>query len=81
MREKNIPVTYVLYPDEGHGFGRPENRISFNAIIEAFLAQHLGGRFEPIGDDFKGSSLKLMTGAEQVPGLAGAVPTTQPAGG
>ena len=23
MRLKNIPVTYVLYPDEGHGFARP----------------------------------------------------------
>ena len=30
-----IPVTYVLYPDEGHGFARPENSISFNAITEA----------------------------------------------
>jgi dipeptidyl aminopeptidase/acylaminoacyl peptidase len=41
-------VTYVLYPDEGHGFARPENRIDFNARAEAFLAEHLGGRFEPI---------------------------------
>ena len=39
MTEKNIPVTYVLYPDEGHGFARPENNIAFNAVTEAFLAQ------------------------------------------
>ena len=32
-----IPVTYVLYPDEGHGFARPENRLSFYAVTEAFL--------------------------------------------
>jgi len=32
MREKGIPVTYVLYPDEGHGFARPENRRSFCAV-------------------------------------------------
>jgi dipeptidyl aminopeptidase/acylaminoacyl peptidase len=43
MHAKHIPVTYVLYPDEGHGFARPENNLSFYAIAEAFLAKHLGG--------------------------------------
>lgn len=57
MQEKGIPVTYVLYPDEGHGFARPENNKSYNAVAEAFLAQVLGGRFEPIGRDFEGSSI------------------------
>ncbi|HUN80534.1 MAG TPA: S9 family peptidase [Phycisphaerae bacterium] len=69
MKERNIPVTYVLYPDEGHGFARPENRTSFNAITEAFLSQHLGGRYEPIGGDFKGSSVTVPEGADHVPGL------------
>lgn len=69
MQEKNILVTYVLFPDEGHGFARPENRLSFNAVTEFFLAAHLGGRFEPIGDDFEGSSITVPTGAEQVPTL------------
>ncbi len=69
MQEKKIPVCYVLYPDEGHGFARPENRLSFNAVAEAFLAEHLGGRFQPAGDDFKGSSIQVPAGAEQVPGL------------
>jgi dipeptidyl aminopeptidase/acylaminoacyl peptidase len=69
MREKNIPVTYALFPDEGHGFARPENRTAFNAIAEAFLAQHLGGRYEPIGNDFEGSSITIPVGAEQVPGV------------
>jgi dipeptidyl aminopeptidase/acylaminoacyl peptidase len=72
MQAKGIPVTYVLYPDEGHGFARPENWLSFNAIAEAFLAEHLGGRFQPIGDDFANSSLQVLTGAEAVPGLAAA---------
>ena len=50
-------VTYVLYPDEGHGFARPENRIDFNARTEAFLSDCLGGRFEPMsGDKFAGST-------------------------
>ena len=70
MQDKGIPVTYVLYPDEGHGFARPENRLSFNAVAEAFLAQHLGGRSEPIGDDFKNSSITVLTGADQLPSLA-----------
>src|SRR5690606_7875957 len=37
MQEKGIPVTYIVYPDEGHGFARPENRLSFYAVTEAFL--------------------------------------------
>ena len=47
MDAKGIPVEYVLYPDEGHGFARPANRIDFNGRAEAFLAEHLGGRAEP----------------------------------
>ena len=69
MREKNIPVTYALYPDEGHGFQRPENRISFMAVTEAFLAEQLGGRYEPIKDAFEGASITVPTGAGGVPGL------------
>ncbi|MBY0585579.1 S9 family peptidase [bacterium] len=70
MKGKKIPVTYVLYPDEGHGFQQPANRLSFFAIAEAFLARHLGGRFEPIGDDFKGSSVSVPEGVDQIPGIA-----------
>ena len=73
MLEKELPVTYVLYPDEGHGFRRPENSLSFSAVAEAFLSEHLGGRFEPIGDDFEGSSIQVPTGSEHVPGLADAL--------
>jgi dipeptidyl aminopeptidase/acylaminoacyl peptidase len=80
MQARNIPVTYVLYPDEGHGFARPENNQSFYAMAEAFLAQCLGGRFEPIGGDFSGASLKVLTGAEGVPGLAEALKRQDPTG-
>ena len=56
--EKNQgDVTYVLYPDEGHGFARPENRTDFNARAEAFLGTYLGGRVEPMnGDRIAGST-------------------------
>jgi dienelactone hydrolase len=69
MKAKSIPVTYVLYPDEGHGFARPENRISFFAISEGFLSKCLGGRYQPVDGDFAGSSLKVPEGADYVPGL------------
>ena len=69
MKEKNIPVTYVLFPDEGHGFARPENRMSFNAVTEMFLSQFLGGRVEPIGEDFEGSSITIPNGSENIPNL------------
>jgi dipeptidyl aminopeptidase/acylaminoacyl peptidase len=87
MQDKGIPVTYVLYSDEGHGFARPENRLSFSAVAEAFLAQCLGGRAEPIGSDFAGSTIDVRTGAGRIPGLAAKLaairsatpPTTRPA--
>jgi hypothetical protein len=68
-----VPVTYVVFPDEGHGFSRPQNQIAFRAVTEAFLAKHLGGAAEPIdrSRDFAGSSLSVEVGAELVPGLAG----------
>ena len=50
MRKAGKPVEYVLYTDEGHGLARPENRLHFYALAEEFLAKHLGGRFEPIGE-------------------------------
>ncbi len=73
MKAGNIPVTYVLFPDEGHGFARPENNTAFNAVAEGFLAQCLGGRAQPIGDDLAGSSISVPEGAAGVPGLAEAM--------
>ena len=69
MQAKEIPVTYVLFPDEGHGFARPENRLAFYGVAEGFLATCLGGRVEPIGDDFAGSSLTVPVGADVIDGL------------
>lgn len=46
LRKRNIPVTYIVYPDEGHGFARPENNLDFFGRAEDFLAQCLGGRAE-----------------------------------
>lgn len=73
MQQAGIPVTYVLYPDEGHGFVRPPNRISFYAVQEAFLHEHLGGRYQPVDDDFKGSSIQVPAGITEIPGLKDAL--------
>jgi dipeptidyl aminopeptidase/acylaminoacyl peptidase len=73
MQAKDIPVTYVLFPDEGHGFARPENNIAFMAVAEAFLAANLGGRAEPYGEALKPSSLTVPHGVDFAPGLAEAL--------
>jgi dipeptidyl aminopeptidase/acylaminoacyl peptidase len=73
MNAKNIPVTYVVFPDEGHGFARPANNIAFNSVTEGFLAQCLGGRAEPIGATLKASTAQIKHGAEFAPGLVQAM--------
>lgn len=73
MQAKDIPVTYALFPDEGHGFARPENRLAFYGVAEGFLSTCLGGRVEPLGDDLQGSSLTVPAGPEFVVGLAEAL--------
>ena len=73
MKEAEVPVTYVLYPDEGHGFARPVNSIAYTAIAENFLATCLGGRSEPIGDTVAASTAQVLEGVEHVVGLENAL--------
>ena len=69
MQREGIPVTYVVFPDEGHGFAKPTNNIAFNAIAENFLATCLGGRAEPIADTLAASTARIEAGAQFVRGL------------
>ncbi len=69
MQAAGVPVTYVLFPDEGHGFAKPTNNIAFNAVTENFLATCLGGRAEPIGDVLESSTAQIVTGEDYVQGL------------
>ena len=70
MKEKQIPVSYALFPDEGHGFAHPENNIAFYAITEAFLSVHLGGYYQPLTEsELSASSLTIEAGREWLPGL------------
>jgi dipeptidyl aminopeptidase/acylaminoacyl peptidase len=75
MTKNGIPVSYILFPDEGHGFKRPENSIAFFAVTEVFLAKHLGGRCEPLEPSaFEKSTIQAPAGAALIEGLAASLP-------
>ena len=70
MKKSKLPVTYAVFPDEGHGFQRPANMIAFTAIAEAFLSAHLGGTYLPItADELEASSIEFKDGKAGIPGL------------
>ena len=48
LKKRNVPVKYVLFPDEGHGFARPVNNIAFNAVAENFLQWFLKEQLEEV---------------------------------
>ncbi len=73
LDRQGVRVTYLLFPDEGHGFQRPGNSRAFNAVTEAFLAANLGGRWEPLADQLDDSSVLAPVGADRVPGLRAAL--------
>ena len=75
MKARNIPVTYVVFPDEGHGFARPANNIAFNAVAENFLSKCLGGRAEPVGGALAASTAQLKAGVVEGISTAGATTT------
>jgi dipeptidyl aminopeptidase/acylaminoacyl peptidase len=69
MQKAGTQVTYLLYPDEGHGIIRTENNRSFLAISEVFFGQCLGGRYSPLSQELEGSSVKVPAGIEHIRGL------------
>jgi dipeptidyl aminopeptidase/acylaminoacyl peptidase len=44
LRERRVPVEYLVAADEGHGFANPENRMRLDRAIERHFAEHLGDR-------------------------------------
>ena len=60
LQAKGLPVGYIRYLDEGHGFARPPNRLHFYSHVEAFLAKHLGGRSQPASEDYEGNSAEIL---------------------
>ena len=61
LRDRGFPVEYILAPDEGHGFQRPVNNLALFMEAEAFLAEHLGGRYQEGGTPEVVSRLKEIT--------------------
>jgi dipeptidyl aminopeptidase/acylaminoacyl peptidase len=47
LRDNDIPVTYLVFENEGHGFANPENTKRFTALAEKFLSETLGGKLQP----------------------------------
>jgi len=74
LQARDIPVIYLLFPDEGHGLVRPGNRLALCAIAEAFLARHLGGVCEPPGADLDDTAVQILAGGELIPELAARLP-------
>ena len=62
MKAKSLPVTYGVFPDEGHGFRMEKNRIAGYAMMEAFLSQHLGGDCESSKEAIRESSVQIPIG-------------------
>ncbi|HUJ62466.1 MAG TPA: S9 family peptidase [Kofleriaceae bacterium] len=70
MKQHGLPVTYIVFPDEGHGFARPVNNIAFFGAAEAFLSAHLGGYYLPLSaEEIKASTMDIKAGREGIPGL------------
>lgn len=53
VRENGVPVEYVLFEDEGHGFVKKENQIEAYSKIKDFLDKYLKGENEPSMDSNK----------------------------
>ncbi len=56
MKANKIPGTYILYPDEGHGFAKPNNRMSFYAMAEEFMGNCMNMPYQEVGNAVKNSS-------------------------
>ena len=41
VRKNGVPVEYVLFDDEGHGFRKKKNQIESNSRILSFLDRYL----------------------------------------
>jgi len=70
VRARRGGLTYLVFPDEGRELVRPQNRLSYLAVLEHFLGDCLGGRIEPVGAAFEGAAINVYDGAVNVPGLS-----------
>ncbi|CAL2038290.1 unnamed protein product [Caenorhabditis brenneri] len=77
LEKKNIPVTYLLYPDEGHGVRKPHNSMEQHGHIETFLQQCLGGEAQPFQPGQYNSTAILKKVGIEGPAIAKLTATNQ----
>jgi dipeptidyl aminopeptidase/acylaminoacyl peptidase len=61
VRDKGVPVEYLVAPDEGHGFARPINNLAMVTEMEKFLAKYLDGRYQESVPSDVAERLKQIT--------------------
>ena len=44
VRKSGVPVEYIVFPDEGHGFSKKKNQVAGYSAVLAFLDTHLKGK-------------------------------------
>ena len=44
MKKNGVPVEYLVFPDEGHGFTKKKNQIEGYSAVLKFLDEHLKGK-------------------------------------
>jgi dipeptidyl aminopeptidase/acylaminoacyl peptidase len=48
VKKNNVPVEYIVFPDEGHGFTKKKNEIAGYGAVLKFLDEHLKGKGKPV---------------------------------
>ncbi|WP_282044117.1 S9 family peptidase [Winogradskyella flava] len=61
VRKNGVPVEYVLFEDEGHGFIKKENQIESYSRIVKFLDTYLKKENEPLDGETKSKEIESET--------------------
>ncbi len=61
LRDRGIPVTYLLAENEGHGFANADNRMALYRSMEVFFGECLGGRVDANVDPAIQAQIERLT--------------------
>ncbi len=62
LKDKNVPLIYLLLKAEGHGWFQHDNSMAISGITELFFTKYLGGRFEEMTDEMEKSTIEIVEG-------------------
>lgn len=71
------PTTFVALSNDAGSLLSPLNQRGYYAVLEAFFAECLGGKLQPIGEDMRAAGLEIPVGAEHVPALSAVLAQAQ----